>query len=863
MTDGTPVTSHTVNGTTPRADHSRRDTIPATAATAADDDELRAWVVEGALARMDLDTKARLIAGQDMWSLPAVPAVGLRSVVMSDGPIGVRGTRWSPDDPSVALPSPTALAATWDPELAHRAGRLLAHEARRKGVDVLLAPTVNLHRTPLGGRHFECFSEDPLLTGVIGAGYVRGVQDGGVGTTVKHFVANDSETERFTLDARVGERALRELYLAPFEHIVTHAGPWGVMSAYNGVNGATMTENHRLQNEVLRGEWGFDGVIVSDWMAARDTVRAAEGGLDIAMPGPKTVYGAALADAVRDGRVAERTLDAAVRRVLRLAARVGALDGAPPAGTSGAEEIDGRALAREIARRSFVLLKNAPAPDGGAVLPLNRDALRRVALIGDTARHARVMGGGSATVFPEHVVSPLAGLRRALPPAVELVHAQGADPRTRLAPAAEYFTLRSRYRDEDGNVLAELPQPDGQVMTVGSLPTGVTARQLHSVDITGSFTPDRSGTHTFGVTGFGSYTLDVAGHRLAEDVCVPDSDDPFLAFTDPSERRFTVELTAAETVEVAFRFVPFTKGMDDNIAALAFGLGHRPPTATDEELIEEAVAVAAASDVAVIVVATTEETESEGFDRASLKLPGHQDELVRRVAEANPRTVVVVNTGSPVEMPWRDEVAAVLLGWFPGQEAGHALADVLLGAEEPGGRLPTTWPAAMTDCPVLDTEPVDGLLTYDEDVFIGYRAWACQDTPPAYWFGHGLGYTDWAYEEAAFTPAPPGAHELGTLRVKVRNTGGRPGREVVQVYLEPADTATADAAERPRRRLAGFATAQAAPGRTTVVEIPVPRRAAQIWHAELDAWHTVQGRYRLRAGRSYPDLRVEAACDAL
>ena len=501
MTEGTPVTSHTVNGTTPRADHSRRDTIPATAATAPDDDELRAWVVEDALARMDLDTKARLIAGQDMWSLPAVPTVGLRSVVMSDGPIGVRGTRWSPDDPSVALPSPTALAATWDPELAHRAGRLLAHEARRKGVDVLLAPTVNLHRTPLGGRHFECFSEDPLLTGVIGAGYVRGVQDGGVGTTVKHFVANDSETERFTLDARVSERALRELYLAPFEHIVTHAGPWGVMSAYNGVNGDHDREPPPPERGPARGvglrrrdRLGLDG--------RPRHGRAAEGGLDIAMPGPKTVYGAALADAVRDGRVAERRLDAAVRRVLRLAARVGALDGAPPAGASRAEEIDGKALAREIARRSFVLLKNDPAPDGGAVLPLNRDALRRVALIGDTARHARVMGGGSATVFPEHVVSPLAGLRRALPPAVELVHAQGADPRTRLAPAAESFTLRSRYWDEDGNVLAELPQPDGQVMTVGSLPTGVTALQLHSVDITGSFTPDRSGTHTFGVTGF-------------------------------------------------------------------------------------------------------------------------------------------------------------------------------------------------------------------------------------------------------------------------------------------------------------------------------------------------------------------------
>lgn len=245
--------------------------------------------VEQALGKLGLDAKARLLAGQDAWSLPALPEIGLRSLVMSDGPIGVRGVRWTADDPSVALPSPTALAAAWDPGLARRAGALLAQEARRKGVHVLLAPTVNLHRSPLGGRHFEAYSEDPYLTGVIGAAYVNGVQSGGVGTTVKHFVANDAETDRFTVDNLVGERALRELYLAPFEAIVAEARPWGVMTAYNTVNGTTMTEHHHLVNEVLRGEWGFDGFNVSDWTAARDTVGALRGGLDVAMPGPQTV----------------------------------------------------------------------------------------------------------------------------------------------------------------------------------------------------------------------------------------------------------------------------------------------------------------------------------------------------------------------------------------------------------------------------------------------------------------------------------------------------------------------------------------------------------------------------------------------
>ncbi|MEU5423383.1 glycoside hydrolase family 3 N-terminal domain-containing protein, partial [Streptomyces sp. NPDC020667] len=289
------------------------------------DDRDRIPAVDAALRALGLDDKARLLAGDGMWTLPALPGIGLRALVMSDGPVGVRGVRWSAGDPSLALPSPTALAATWDPGLARRAGRVLAQEARRKGVHLLLAPTVNLHRSPLGGRHFEAYSEDPHLTAEIGTGYVRGVQDGGVGATLKHFVANDAETERFTVDNRVPGRALRELYLAPFEAIVANARPWAVMAAYNQVNGVTMTENHYLQHEVLRGEWGFDGCTVSDWLAARDTVRAIRGGLDIAMPGPRTVYGPALAAAVRAGEVPEALVDAAVRRVLLLAARAGVL----------------------------------------------------------------------------------------------------------------------------------------------------------------------------------------------------------------------------------------------------------------------------------------------------------------------------------------------------------------------------------------------------------------------------------------------------------------------------------------------------------------------------------------------------------
>ncbi|OPG05972.1 glycosyl hydrolase [Streptomyces sp. GKU 895] len=794
-------------------------------------DQAREAAVAAALGKLDLDAKARLLSGQDMWTLPALPEIGLASLVMSDGPIGVRGVRWTADDPSIALPSPTALAATWDPELARRAGVLLAQEARRKGVHVLLAPTVNLHRSPLGGRHFEAYSEDPYLTGLIGAGYVSGVQSGGVGTTVKHFVANDAETDRFTVDNLVSGRALRELYLRPFELIVENARPWGIMTAYNQVNGVTMTEHHHLVNEIARGEWGFDGYNVSDWMAARSTKGAIEGGLDVAMPGPQTVYGPALAQAVRDGEVDEAKVDAAVRNVLRLAARVGALADAEPVVTELPGPVDGEALAREIARRAFVLVRNQGA------LPLKPGS---VALIGAAARDARILGGGSATVFPSRIVSPLDGLTAALP---DLTYAVGADPNTELAVAGKGFTLRAVCRDADGNVLGTASAPNGQIQWMGDdLPEGVTHDTLHTIELTGTFTPRDTGPHTFGVKGVGAFTLTVDGTTYYDDRQLPaDTTDPFEAFFGSPVPRAEVELTAGEPVEVSLTHV-FQLPEGFPFKVVAFALAHQEPRRDPDELIAEAVEAARNADTAVVVVATTDRVESEGFDRKDMNLPGRQDDLVRAVAAANPNTVVVVNSGSPVELPWRDDVAAVLLSWFPGQEGGAALADVLTGAREPGGRLPTTW-GALSDAPVTQVTPQDGRLPYTEDVFIGYRAWAKEGRTPSYPFGHGLGYTDWAYESAEVTGT--------TVKVRVRNTGERAGREVVQVYLAPAEPG-----DRPERALAGFAGAEAAPGETVEVTVEIPRRAFETWNEEEGAWSFVKGSYEIEVGRSITDRRL-------
>lgn len=812
-------------------------------------DQAREAAVEAALGKLDLDAKARLLSGQDVWTLPALPEIGLKSLVMSDGPIGVRGVRWTADDPSIALPSPTALGATWDPELARRAGALLAQEARRKGVHVLLAPTVNLHRSPLGGRHFEAYSEDPYLTGLIGAGYVNGVQSGGVGTTVKHFVANDAETDRFTVNNVVSERALRELYLRPFELIVENARPWGIMTAYNQVNGITMTEHHHLVNEIARGEWGFDGYNVSDWMAARSTKGAIEGGLDVAMPGPQTVYGPALAQAVRDGEVEEAKVDEAVRNVLRLAARVGILADAEPVVTELPDTIDGEALARELARRAFVLVRN----ENGA-LPLKPS--QKVALVGAAARDARVLGGGSATVFPPRIVSPLDGLTAALPEGT-LTYAVGADPNTELAVADKGFTLRAVCRDSDGHVIGTGNAPNGQIQWMGNdLPDGVTHDALHTIELTGTFTPRESGTHTFGIKGVGAFTLTVDGTTYHDDLQLPaDTGDPFEAFFGSPVPRGEVELTAGEPVEVSLTYV-FQLPEDIPFLVIAFALAHQEPQRDADELIAEAVEAARNADTAVVVVATTDRVESEGFDRGDLALPGRQDDLVRAVAAANPNTVVVVNSGSPVELPWRDDVAAVLLSWFPGQEGGVALADVLTGAHEPGGRLPTTW-GSLDAAPVTQVVPADGELPYTEDVFIGYRAWAKEGRTPSYPFGHGLGYTDWTYESVEV--------EGTTVRVRLRNSGERTGREVVQVYLAPAEAPTAPGIDRPERLLAGFAGVEAAPGETVEVGVEIPRRAFETWtegegtgQGTEGQWSFVKGSYEIQVSRSITDHRLTA-----
>jgi beta-glucosidase len=824
------------------------------------------------LEALSLAEKINLLTGADKFTLPGHAGIGLRGLVMSDGPAGVRGAALDPADRSSSLPAPIALAATWDPELVALVAEQLGIEARAKGIDVLLGPTVNLVRTPYGGRGFECFGEDPLLAARIAAAYVRGVQSAGVAATAKHFVGNDSETERWTVDVRVDQTTLREVYLAPFEACITEAECALVMAGYNTVNGETMTEHGDLLQQVLKDDWGFTGAVVSDWMAARTTEATALAGLDLVMPGPQGPWGEALVRAVAEGAIDESVVDGKVLRLLRIARRFGALDpvdlidpidansvnglngsGPPRAATRTKGPQADRAVLRTAAARSFTLLRNTKA-----TLPL--DPAGTIALIGPNAFEPQYQGLGSAMVGIAAPVGPIEGLHAALAAATpRLTTALGCatwlitpaprpgvftDPATG-GPGARLVILAADGRE----LYADLRDP-ADLTWWDPLPEIVTAG-MSRMTLSARYLAEEAGTHRFAVGGLGRIRLELDGVTVA-DALVPQPSDPVLASSTPFEVSHELELTAGQSVLVN----GYCEPDDYEGGFVRFRIG-AAPVPDRRRLLAEAVAAARAADTAIVVVGSAHGTESEGYDRETLSLPGRQDELIEAVAEANPRTVVVVNSGMPVLMPWADRVAAVLQVWFPGQEFGHALADVLLGLAEPTGRLPVTFPRSEAQCPVGPAKPLAGALEYTEGVRLGYRGYDEAGSEPLFPFGHGLGYTTWAYEELSVPTGPVHAGADVELTVSVRNTGRRAGRETVQVYLVRPDRAET-AGGPPVRVLAGFAGAEAEPGGAVRLRLRLPGRAFARWDEAAGGWSHPHGRYSVEVGRSARDLPLKA-----
>jgi beta-glucosidase len=795
-------------------------------------------------ARLPLAEKVELLTGGSAWKLRPNPRVGLREVVMSDGPAGVRGTGEVVGETSVLFPAPSALAATWDIDLADELGAAFAQEARGHGVDVVLAPQVNLQRTPVGGRHFECYSEDPLLTSVIGTSVVVGLQRSGVAASIKHYIANDSETDRTTYIARLDERTLREVYLAPFEHAVRH-GVWSIMAAYNRVESggetAHMTAHRRLVNDLLKDEFGFDGVVVSDWMATKDAVASALGGLDLVMPGPGGPYDEHLLKAVEAGIVPESEIDEKVARILLLAERVGAL-GNEQAGAGKADMPD---LARRIAAQSTVVLRR---DDEQPVWDRREPA--SIALIGPNAVRLHVMGGGSSVVNPGHLVSLEEGLRARFSKA-ELRIARGGNPR-RLTPLldvkAESGGVDVAYLDAAGEVIA-LEHRDDWDGWMRDIADGVERVALRLEVLL-----EEPGEHRIEVGTVGGHRIVIDGVLVSEEDTETGAEVILNSTINnpPGVGRSVVVGDEPRRVVVEAEHKVTRAGGYGGLVRSA--LRHGRPEAGDEAEIAEAVAAAAASELVVVVVGTNEEVESEGWDRTSLQLPGRQNELVEAVLDVAPSAVIVVNAGAPVILPWLDRAGTVLWTWFPGQQAGDALAAVLAGDEEPAGRLTWTLPADEADVPVPHALPVDGFVDYAEGLHVGYRAWEQPERAvPAAPFGSGLGWSSWSYESLnvlGFT-----ADGDLELEVTLTNTGARASRETVQVYLEPP----VGGPERPVRWLAGFAGARLAAGETRCVTVVIPRRQFEVWDIDAEGWTVPPGEYPVRVGRSIRELLLHAA----
>ncbi|KKY21301.1 putative glycoside hydrolase family 3 [Diplodia seriata] len=830
--------------------------------------------VEAILASLTLEEKISLLAGANFWETVAIPTKNVPSLKTSDGPNGARGAEFAHGTTAACFPASVCLASTFSTSLAARVGDALAEETLSKGARVLLAPTVCLHRHPLGGRNFESFSEDPLLAGALAAAYVGGLQARGVGATLKHFAANEQETARFTVNETVSERALRELYLRPFEIAVkAPAGPpWAVMTSYNLVNGTHADSHEWLLKTVLRGEWGWKGLVMSDWGGTNSTAESINAGMDLEMPGPtKWRKVEDVVAAIEAGKTSEEAVTACARNVLELMVKTRQFEDpvTPPEQAINRPEV--QKLIREVGGAGAVLLKNK---DG--VLPIRKEKLqkKKIALLGH-AKDSLIHGGGSASVNAHYKVTPYDGLKAALGDDVELLYAKGAHTFRLLPPMGKDV---KDYEGSPGWTLQRFDTDDYSQSPVGTknIPTSNWAPILsteiaETCKLTGTFTPSTTGKHYLGFSGLGPSKLFINGTLVSEQKHNYQDPMGFLLGGGKQENfQYAFEAGQPYTIEAHSRRPQVNNsGLSILDKCMGFYLGFMTEAEHDEDIQAQAVAAAAAADVAVVFTGHTKDWETEGQDQASFHLPadGSQDALVAAVAAANPRTVVVNSTGVAVAMPWVDDVAAIVQTWFPGQEAGNAIADVLLGTVNPAGRLPTSFPRRLEDAPAHGNFPGEHVgpggrleVTYAEDVFVGYRHF---DRPQhagkvLFPFGFGLSYTTFALDGFRVRWRPN--ESVYDVAVAVTNTGDRPGAHVVQVYAGPtAEVETR--VELPVKQLVAFDRVELRPGETKSVQVQVPVRGLAYFDEGVGKWVVERGRYKIMVAESSADIRESSVVD--
>ena len=786
-------------------------------------------------AQLTRSEQAAMTAGRNGWSTHAHPAAGIGELAMNDGPLGLVSRGMDERETSTLLPSPTTLAATWDPELVFRIGQLIGAEARDTQTHALLGPNLGLPLTPLSGRSFEMFSEDPWLTGVFAAAFVSGVQSQGVASCIKHLVGNDTETKRQAMNAVLSEKTLREINMLPFEMAV-EAGAWMAMAAYNKVNGVPAVEQSHVLG-IVRDGWGFDGVLVSDWFATKRTAETANAGLDLEMPGPERFLGQQVAAAVEAGTVPQDRLTDMAARFLRLADRVGVSAGSTLPDVTRHDRVE---TLRAAAAAGFVLLTNR-----NQALPLTLCGSTRIAIIGPNAATPCYQGGTFArvTIAPQ-LPTPLQALQQEFQHA-EVRYEPGAavdgikalidlNP---VAPNGESGVFVEYFPDQDlGTAAHSEVRPGSSLVWFQDIPGIGSPANPGRVRQTATVTAAVTGTYTFCVGGTGNTTLTVDGSELVT-WPAPELSDIMGTVARSDTAAAAVDLVAGQTVTLQAEAV-FTPGRVQSITS-----GYYPPTPVD--LVTAAETTAADSDVVLLLVGDNTSTSRESADRDGTALSSTQVELIERVTAANSNTIIIVNASRSVDMPWADSAAAVLQVWFPGQEFGTALADVLTGRRSPQGRLPVTIARRDEDYAghgvTLDAELN---LDYEAIVPGGYGHLQQTGATARFPFGHGLTYTTFSYDEPVVTVDTE--DHTATVTITVTNTGRLPGRDVIQVYGQ--------APGEDHSRLIGFGAAVVNPGEHASITVELPVRAFARWDTTRDRWATPSGEHLIRVGRSAEDV---------
>jgi len=799
------------------------------------------------LDKLTLEEKVQLVGGVDsMYTNPAT-AIGLPRFKMSDASVGVR--TWGP---TTAYAGGVALAATWDTEFARRLGESLGKDARARSVNFLLGPGVNIARSPIAGRNFEYLSEDPYLNSKLVVPFIEGVQSEGVVATVKHYALNDQEFNRHNVSSDADERTMREIYLPAFEAAVTNGHVDAVMNSYNLINGVHATENPFLNLQLLKGEWGFKGILMSDWDATYSTVGAANNGLDLEMPGPRFMNPKALLAAVKSGEVKESTIDDKLLRLFRTALRYGFLDRPQFDPADSTYSVADRTVALEGALESITLLKN-----DGRLLPLDRAKVKTIAVIGPNAWPAVSGGGGSSEAQAFEPVSILTGIANAAGPDVHVLYARGLPEMNDVFNGTKWQgnVTVATYPSKDFTGAAETTTSN-RVSDYKDEWWGPADKTPRSIRYTGSYKAEKAGKYLVlaAASGSDSFTVRIDGNELAN--------PPHVEGVAPLF--WTIDLAAGQTIAVTVDYLPGFAGV-----RLGLGIAYQP-----ELVSEEAKHLASIADVVVVAAGFNPSTESEGMDR-TFALPWGQDALIEAAARANAHTIVTLNGGGGMDTrAWLGHVPALLHLWYPGQEGGTAVGEILFGKHNPEGKLPVSFDRSWEESPSYNfyypTRGADTTLhvtetngktedyviphvKYDDKLMVGYRYWTTTGKHPLYPFGFGLSYTTFRFSNLK-APATAASGSDVTVSFDVTNTGGVEGAEVAELYVSDPSAK----AQRPERELKGFEKVRLAAGETKRVSLTLDARAFSYWDDAAHKWTIDAGKFVIRVGDSSENTPLTA-----